>query len=172
MTRPGRSARRNLAQSSRRYIHKRGREIHSGAHLHHRIARHGIMVRQRTMSAMKRSVEAGDLGQSRAVDEKRADGRQVVRLVQWRERDVSLQTAQHFLVDKNGAAVVWAAMDNAMAHRDEIDAKFIAQPGAAACKAAGTSGTVSFEYARSTKVLPRRQPHATRARCRCLQLCL
>ena len=86
------------------------------------------MVRQRTMSAVKCSVKAGYLRQSRAVDEKRTDGSQVVRLVQWSERDKSLQTAQHFLVNKNGAAVVWASVYNAMAHRNGIDAKFIAQP--------------------------------------------
>jgi len=44
---------------------------------------------------MKRRVETRDLRQSRPVDHDRADGLQIVRLMQRRERNVALEAVQH-----------------------------------------------------------------------------
>ena len=50
------------------------------------LMRDGVVVGDRVMVAMKRGVEAGDLRQCRKIGEQRADRRQIVRLVQRRQR--------------------------------------------------------------------------------------
>ena len=50
-----------------------------------------IMVRDRAVTAVERSVETGDLRQLRTAREQRADRRQIVRLVERRQRDVALE---------------------------------------------------------------------------------
>ena len=59
------------------------------------------MVRERAVAAMERGVEAGDLRQSRPIAQQRPDRRQIVRLMQRRQRHVALEPRQH-LVDRPG----------------------------------------------------------------------
>ena len=92
--------------------------------------RDGVIIGDGRMFPMERGVEAGDLRQPRPVDHDRPDGRQIMRLMQRRERDVALEAVQHVLRHKNGLIEFRAAMHDAMAHRDRMNVEFIAQPRA------------------------------------------
>ena len=61
--------------------------------------RNRVAVGKRAVAAMKRGVEAGDLGDIGRSGQDRADRRKVVGLVQRRQRNVSLQLRQHVLID-------------------------------------------------------------------------
>ena len=75
--------------------------------------------------------------------EERADRREVVRLMQRRERDVALELCDHRPVDHDGTVVVRPAMHDPVADRGEVEALRLAQPGRHDAIAAGTSGTLS-----------------------------
>ena len=90
----------------------------------------GVMIGDGAVLAMERRVEARDLRQPRPVDHDRPDGRQIVRLMQRRERDVALEAVQHVFRHKNGLIEFRAAMHDAMADRDRMDVKLVAQPRA------------------------------------------
>src|SRR5258708_33571674 len=62
-------------------------------------AGYGVVVRDRVVIAVKGRVEAGDLGQSGKIAEQGADRRQIVGLMQRRERRETLQTRNHAMVD-------------------------------------------------------------------------
>src|SRR6266480_5632113 len=78
------------------------------------LVRDRIMVRKRIVIAMKGSIETGHLRQSREVVQERPDRREVMWLVQWRQRDVSLQPPHHPMINQHWACMVRPAMDDAM----------------------------------------------------------
>src|ERR1700757_2925434 len=67
------------------------------------------------LDAVECGVEARDLWQLRRALEQGADRREIVRLVQRRERNVLLQRREHFRVDANRPTVFEPAMDDTMA---------------------------------------------------------
>ena len=79
---------------------------------------------------MKRRIKAGDLRKPRPVDHDRPDGRQIVRLMQRRERDIALEAVQHVFRHENGLIEFRAAMHDAMAHRYGMNVEFVAKPRA------------------------------------------
>ena len=70
---------------------------------------------------MECGIEAGDLRQSRVARAQLADRRQIVGLMQRRQRRIALQTRQHLIVDQHRTVVVGAAMDDTMPGGNEID---------------------------------------------------
>ena len=120
MTRPCASVRRQFAQPPSDDIHKTGHGSRSAARLRLRIAR-GSAKRVATagMRVVKGRIEAGDLRQVRPSSGDGADGRKIVRLMQRRERrqliELGKQLGRHAL----RPVVIGAAMDDAMADRDE-----------------------------------------------------
>ena len=89
----------------------------------------GVVVRKSAMATMERRVEAGDLRQVRTSSEKQSDRRQIVRLVQRRQRDVALQARQNISVNHGRLAVFRAAMNDAMADGSEANRLRLPQPG-------------------------------------------
>ena len=87
-----------------------------------------VVIGDGGMLPMKRRVEARDLWQSWQVDHDRPDGLQIMRLMQRRERDVPLEPVQHVFRHKNGLIEFRAAVHDAMADRDRVDVKLVAQP--------------------------------------------
>ena len=83
--------------------------------------RDGVVIRDRAVAAMERGVEAGNLRQMRKTRENGADRREIVRLVQRRERDIALKIGEHLVVDQNRTVVIGAAMHDAVTDRDRID---------------------------------------------------
>src|SRR6516225_2240890 len=87
-----------------------------------------IMIRHGTMSAMKCGIEAGNLRQLRATRKQRADRREIVGLVQRRQRNVTFESCQHLLIDEHRPVIVGAAMNDAMADSDQVEILGLAQP--------------------------------------------
>ena len=77
---------------------------------------------------MKCRIEAGDLGQPRPVRHDRPDRRQIVRLVQRRERDIAFEAAKNLLRDNNRLIEFRASMHDPVADRNWVDVTFIAKP--------------------------------------------
>ena len=92
--------------------------------------RDGVMVRERVMVAMKRGVEAGDLRQRRKILQQRADRRQIVGLMQRRQRGEALEARHDGGVDQDRTGVVRPAMDDPMPDGQRVDTKLVSQPGA------------------------------------------
>ena len=70
------------------------------------------------MAAMKGRVEAGDLRQLRLPLQQGADGAEIVRLMERRERREGLEPLENGIVDEDRGAIVGAAMNHAMTDRD------------------------------------------------------
>ena len=68
---------------------------------------------------MERRVEARDLRQLRTVGEQRPDRREIVRLVQWRQRHVFLERREYRRVDAHGQRVIGTSMHHAMSDADQ-----------------------------------------------------
>ena len=83
-----------------------------------------------TVAAMERGIETGDLRKIGKAAKKRANWRQIVRLVQRRERHEALQVRENFGVDSDRPVVVWAAVDDAMTDRSRYELLRFAQPRA------------------------------------------
>ena len=92
------------------------------------IAAHALCVqlrRQREhlgnlrIAAVERSVEAGHLRQLRQTFEQQADRREIVRLVQRRQRNEFLERLQHLRVDSYGPAELEPAMHDAVAYANQ-----------------------------------------------------
>src|ERR1700678_2717225 len=77
---------------------------------------------------MKGGIEACDLHQVRTACEQSSDRRQVVGLMQRRQRDVTLQPRQHVCVYESRPVVFRTTMHDAMADNSKIDRLRIAQP--------------------------------------------
>src|SRR5215472_11765054 len=93
-----------------------------------KVLRDGIMIRDCCMIAVKGGVEAGHLRQLGRIRENRSDRREIVRLVQWSERHVALQSSEHLGIYQNRATVIRAAMDDAVADRTWLNALLVPQP--------------------------------------------
>src|SRR4029450_1819118 len=74
---------------------------------------------------MERGVEAGDLGQSRKLLGDRPDGREVVRLVQRRQRLELTQLLQHAIAYAYGARIKQASVHDAMAGGDDANVALV-----------------------------------------------
>ena len=61
----------------------------------------GEKLCERRLAAVKGGVEAGYLGNVRRGVENRLDGRKVMRLVQRRQRDISLELGHHGMIDQH-----------------------------------------------------------------------
>ncbi len=72
-------------------------------------------LRDRGLATVERGIEARDLRQVRRAGEQRPDRREVVRLVQRRERDVLLECGEHRRVDAGGLGVLETPVHDAMA---------------------------------------------------------
>ena len=68
---------------------------------------------------MKRGVEARDLRQRRRASRDGPDRREVVRLMQRRERNQRFELGERRVVDQHGLREAHAAVDDAMADGDE-----------------------------------------------------
>ena len=90
----------------------------------------GVVIGDRAVLAMKCGVEARHLRQPQPVDHDRPDGSQIMRLMQRRERDVSLKAAQHLLRHKDGLIEFRPAMHDPMPDCDRMDVEFVAKPRA------------------------------------------
>ena len=75
---------------------------------------------------MKRSIETGDLRQMRMAAKQCAHRREIVRLMQGRERNEALQGLQHFVAHQRRRAEDLATMNHAMT--DRIDSSAIEPP--------------------------------------------
>ena len=91
-------------------------------------AGYGVMISQLIMVAVKRSIEACDLGQRGEFGQKRTDRRQVVGLMKWRKRREPLQTCNHTMVNQYGAIIVGTTMDDPMPDSEWTELKFVPQP--------------------------------------------
>ena len=80
-----------------------------------------VVVRQRIVAAVEGGVEAGDLRQVGGARENGADRREIVRLVQRRQRHIAFELGQHLVVDQDRPVVVRAAMHDAMPDRDRLE---------------------------------------------------
>ena len=81
-------------------------------------ARKGESLGKIRLGAMERRIEAGDLRNLRRKLHDRANGRQVVRLVQGRERRELAEVVEHRLGHAHGTCVLEAAVDHAMTEAD------------------------------------------------------
>ena len=70
-----------------------------------------------------------DLRQFRPAQENGADRREIVRLMQGRQRDAARKAREHGFVYPDRLAEFRAAMHHPMPHRDKIDALRLPQPG-------------------------------------------
>ncbi len=87
-----------------------------------------VMIGKRAMAAVERGVEAGDLRQSGATLENRADRREIVRLMERREWNIACEAFDHLGGHSNRFVVFRAAMDDAVPDCDKIDLLRLAQP--------------------------------------------
>ena len=90
--------------------------------------RHRIMVRQRGVTAMKGGVEASDLRQLGRPRQQRADRRQIVRLMERRQRDQALKLVQHIDVDQDRPVIPRTAVHDPMPDRGRLVPVGFAQP--------------------------------------------
>ena len=88
----------------------------------------GIAVGNCTVSAMERRIETSDLNQFRTTGNERLNRCEVIGLMQRRKDTVSFEARQHVLVDDNGAVVVRAAVNDAMADSNQFDRLGFPQP--------------------------------------------
>ena len=93
-------------------------------------ARKGVAVGVLGVAAVEGGVEAGDLRQARVDRRDDADGGEVVRLVQRRQRLERGQAGEDVGVDAHRAVEVGAAVDDAVADGAELDAAEAGEPAA------------------------------------------
>jgi hypothetical protein len=65
-------------------------------------------------------IETGDLGKIGKSVEKHPDRREIVRLMQRRQRDILLELLENVRVDDHGCAVFRSAMHDAVSDRDRV----------------------------------------------------
>ena len=83
--------------------------------------RESIMVGQRAMTAVKGGIEAGDLRKAGAAREQRSNGRQVIGLVERRQRNIALKLRYDVGVQQHWLVVVRPAVDHSMTDRSDLD---------------------------------------------------
>jgi hypothetical protein len=87
-----------------------------------------IVIGDGWVLAMEGRIEARDLGQPWPVHHDRPDRRQIVRLVQRRERDIAFEAAENLLRDNNRLIEFRASVHDPVADRNWVDVTFIAKP--------------------------------------------
>ncbi|MGY4315615.1 hypothetical protein ACVWW1_004942 [Bradyrhizobium sp. JR3.5] len=92
------------------------------------LTRNRVMIGDRAVRAVKRSVETGDLRQCRKAGEDRADRRQIVRLMQRCEADEPVQAGDHPVVNQDRPVEVRTAVHHAMPDSYRVNAKLVSQP--------------------------------------------
>ena len=85
-------------------------------------ARQRKLLRDVGLTAVKRRIEAGNLGHFRQQGAQGFDAGDVVRLVQGSERDETFQVAENGVVDHDRLRVTFAAMNDAVTDRDDLPA--------------------------------------------------
>jgi hypothetical protein len=97
----------------------------------------GVAVRQFIVRAMEGGIETGNLGKLWKAREDRADRRQIVRLMQRRQRRVSFKIGDNVAVDQDRPIVFWAAVDDPLTDGDRLDLSRLAQPCARGLQGCG-----------------------------------
>lgn len=92
------------------------------------LLRDGEVVGERAMATVESGVETRHLGQLRPKFEDRANRREIVRLVQWRKRNVPRQAIEHFRAHQNGLGIFGTAMHDPMSDRGQVHVLGPAQP--------------------------------------------
>ena len=92
------------------------------------LTRQREQLRQFRLAAMEGGVEAGHLRQSRLQPLERADGVEVVRLVQGRERNQLGEFCQIRFIEQDRLAVMLAAMDHAVTDRSQLQSAVAGEP--------------------------------------------
>ena len=131
------------------------------------VFRDGIVIGQRIVAAVEGRIEAGNLRQRGEVGEERTDGRQIVRLVKRRQRDISRETSKDLVVDQHGPVVFRAAVDNTMPDRDRLEVLRSAQPVAGEGKGGRNIGNALGRDRFRRSAASRQPTRAAAAGCRC-----
>ena len=95
------------------------------------------MVGDLAVAAVKRRVEARDLDQFRPTREQCLNGREVIRLMQRRKRDVALETGQHCMIDDHRSIILRATMNHTMADGGQGEGLRLPQPISGGCDCGG-----------------------------------
>ena len=90
--------------------------------------RQRVIVRQRAVATVKRRVETCDLRQLGTAVKKRPDRSKVVRLMQWRQRDIAFELRRDLPGHAHGPVEVGTSVNNPMSDGEEIDLLRAAQP--------------------------------------------
>src|SRR6185503_8706940 len=77
-------------------------------------------LRNGWIGRVERGIEARDLREIGPARQQHPDRRQIVRLVQWRERNESLQACQHLAIDPHRTGKLRPTVHDAMTHRLEL----------------------------------------------------
>ena len=125
---PARQVRRDLRQALGDVFVREAVEAVSAHALGVEMVRQRVVVGNRAMAAMKRRVEACDLGQVRKAGENRSDRRQVAGLVQRGQRSVPFQVRKHAGIDHDRPVICRTAVHDPMTDSDWIDVVLLAQP--------------------------------------------
>ncbi len=94
------------------------------------LVRDRVVIGERIVIAMKRGIEAGDLRQRREILRQGFDRREIMRLMQRRQRYVALQPRHDGMIDQHRPGMIRPAMHDAMADGHRVDLQLVAQPGA------------------------------------------
>ncbi len=94
------------------------------------LTRNSVVVRQWAMSPVKGRIETCDLWERRTTRKKCANGCEIVRLMQRRQRNQCFESRQYCLVDQNGPVILWTAMNDPVSNGYRIDTQLVAQPSA------------------------------------------
>src|ERR1043166_4357304 len=107
--------------------------------------RNRVAVRDRIVRSMKGGIKAGDLRKIGLTRADRPDRREIVRLVQRRQRNVAREAGKNVVVDPDWPAIIRSAVNNAMPNRDRLKSLCFAQP--APCSRQG-SRNVRYPFRR------------------------
>ena len=119
---------RNLRQARRDVFVREAVEAVAADALGMEMLRDRVVIRDGGVLAMEGRIEARDLGQPRPVRHDRPDRRQIVWLVQRRERDIAFEAAENLVCDYNRLIELRASMHDPVADRNRVDVTFIAKP--------------------------------------------
>ena len=90
----------------------------------------GVVIHNRSVTAMECGIKAGNLWQIGRMRENGADRRKVVGLMKRRQRDIALEPREHVGVDENRTIKIGASMHDAVPDRSGVDTQLISQPRA------------------------------------------
>src|SRR3954471_10812409 len=91
----------------------------------------GVVVRHQIVAAVKRRVETRNLREVRRTGREGPDRRQIVRLMQRRERYIAVEPRQYVRIDDNRLIKLRPAVNDPMPDGGRIDLEIIAQPRSA-----------------------------------------